>query len=119
VPEALAPSSPSTPTELVGSVADMSDPDHYEATTRRAQDEVIEAGHRPYNIEEVALAFGVSVNTVNTDWRGQRLKKVDVVKRFPLETWPGPMWAESVLAEWAANTNRRFKPIRRRRSRSS
>lgn len=119
MPDADAPNPFMAHDELVGSVADMSEPDHYATATQQAQDQVTEVGHRPYTAEEVALAFGVSLQTVYSDWRGKRLQVKDPVKRFPRETWPGPMWAESVLAEWAANTGRKFKVIRRRRGRSS
>lgn len=105
-------------TELGGSVAGMDEPDHYAETARRSRERVEEIGERPYTLAEIAVAFGVALNTVNSDWRGKRHTVKDPVKRFPLETWPGPAWAEGVLVEWAKATNRKFKPIRQRRSRA-
>jgi hypothetical protein len=107
------------PDELGGSFPVMSPKDpkalsSYGPRNEEARAKVDATGEGPLGIEEIAELFGVSVNTVYSQWRNKAGDIKDPARRFPEPTWPaGPLWSEGVLREWADYTGRQMKPRRK------
>jgi hypothetical protein len=91
---------------------DSQNPSSYGPSNEAARARVETSGDAPRSVKEIAYIFDREVTTVYSEWINKAWQIKDPQRRFPEATWPdGPLWAESVLREWAEYTNRKMRPL--------